>query len=350
MKNFIIILFALCSLSIFSQTKHENGPYKEYYDNGILKKEGLYKNDIKIGVWKNYYDTGQLKKIYTFSNDGQSSGIEENYSKNGNLISETKPSKNGGLIYKRFYDNGNLLLAYNLIPSENKKYFIKNGGYKEYYEDGALKIEGLYTDNELTFVWKQYYITGEKEWEVGYLNGYKQGTYKQFYKNGNLKVDGFHDLDLKSGDEKRYDSIGNLINTLKYKNGNLKKAINTANLEAVIVPDGVIERVPMYPGCESLLGNEAKKNCMAKEISSFVMSKFNTTFGKDLGLSGKQNIYVIFKIDKTGHVIDIQARAKHKALEAEAIRVIALLPKMTPGFQFGKPVIVPYSMPIIFVL
>jgi hypothetical protein len=106
----------------------------------------------------------------------------------------------------------------------------------------------------------------------------------------------------------------------------------------------------MYPGCESLLGNEAKKNCMAKEVSSFVMHKFNTTFGKDLGLSGKQNIYVIFKIDKTGHVIDIQARAKHKALEAEAIRVIALLPKMTPGFQFGKPVIVPYSMPIIFVL
>jgi hypothetical protein len=51
-----------------------------------------------------------------------------------------------------------------------------------------------------------------------------------------------------------------------------------------------------------------------------------------------------------GHVFDIRARAPHKALEAEAIRVIALLPKITPGFQFGEPVIVPYSLPIIFVL
>lgn len=350
MKNLFLLLFILSYLFAFSQAKHEDGPYKEYYDNGLLKKEGYYKNDNKVSSWKDYYDTGQLKKIYTFDNKGQLSGIEENYSINGNLISETKPAKGGGLLYKRIYDNGNIQLAYSLIPSKNKKHFIKNGGYKEYYENGVIKIESLYSDNELTFIWKQYYISGEKEWEVAYENGYKQGDYKQFYKNGNLKAEGFHDLDLKSGDEKSYDSIGNLINTLKYKNGNLKKATNTADLEAVSVPDGVIEKVPIYPGCEGLPGNEAKKNCMAKEVSSFVNSKFNGTFVKDLNLSGKQRINVIFKIDETGHVIDIRARAQHKALEAEAIRVIALLPKMTTGFQFGNPVIVPYSLPINFSL
>lgn len=350
MKNFIFLIFALYSLNVISQTKHEDGPYKEYYENGILKKEGYYKNDNKFSTWKDYYETGQLKKIYTFDKEGQSSGIEENYSINGNLISETKPAKGGGLLHKRLYDNGNIHIAYNLIPSENKNRFIKNGGYKEFYDNGTIKIESIYTNNELSLFWKQFYITGEKEWEVGYLNGYKQGVYKQYYKNGKLKTEGLHDLDLKSGDEKRYDSIGNLINTLKYKDGNLKKASNNDNLEETIVPDGIIEKVPIYPGCESLVGNESKKNCMAKEVSSFVVSKFNTTFGKDLTLKGKQRINVIFKIDKTGQVFDIQARAPHKALEAEAIRVIALLPKMTPGFQFGKSVIVPYSIPIIFVL
>lgn len=350
MKNFIFLIFALFSLNVISQTKHEDGPYKEYYKNGILKKEGYYKNEKKFSTWKDYYETGQLKKIYTFDNEGQSSGIEENYSINGNLISETKPAKGGGLLYKRLYDNGNIQLAYSLISSNNKRRLIKNGGYKEYYENGALKIESLYTDNELTFIWKQYYITGEKEWEVGYLNGYKQGVYKQFYKNGKLKTEGLHDLDLKSANEKRYDSIGNLINTLKYKDGNLKKATDSKNLEEIIIPDGVVEKVPIYPGCESLVGNEAKRNCMAKEVSSFVVSKFNTAFGKDLTLKGKQRINVIFKIDKTGQVFDIQARAPHKALEAEAIRVIALLPKMTPGFQFGKPIVMPFSIPIIFVI
>ena len=150
MKNLFVLLFALSSLFAFSQAKHEDGPYKEYYENGILKKEGYYKNDNKFSTWKDYYDTGQLKKIYTFDNEGESTGVEENYSINGNLISETKPAKGGGLIYKRIYDNGNIQLAYSLIPSKNGKRFIKNGGYKEYYENGALKIESLYTDNELS--------------------------------------------------------------------------------------------------------------------------------------------------------------------------------------------------------
>ena len=68
----------------------------------------------------------------------------------------------------------------------------------------------------------------------------------------------------------------------------------------------------------------------------------------DLGLSGRQRISVIFKIDRTGSVIGVRARAPHPRLEKEAVRVINLLPKMKPGRQRGKAVIVPYSLPIIF--
>ena len=57
---------------------------------------------------------------------------------------------------------------------------------------------------------------------------------------------------------------------------------------------------------------------------------------------------MIFKIDKNGNVTGVRARAPHKSLEDEAIRVIRLLPKMKPGLQDGKPVVVPYSLPIIF--
>ena len=68
----------------------------------------------------------------------------------------------------------------------------------------------------------------------------------------------------------------------------------------------------------------------------------------DLGLSGRQRINVIFKISKTGDITGIRARAPHPGLEKEAARVIGLLPKMKPGKQRGKPVNVPYSLPIIF--
>ena len=51
---------------------------------------------------------------------------------------------------------------------------------------------------------------------------------------------------------------------------------------------------------------------------------------------------------KTKHSAQQRARAAHKNLEKEAIRVIKLLPIFKPGIYDGKKVIVPYSLPIIF--
>ena len=117
--------------------------------------------------------------------------------------------------------------------------------------------------------------------------------------------------------------------------------------EDIDVPFSVIENVPIFPGCESG-NNSAKRDCMSQKISQFVNKKFNTDLAGDLGLTGRQRINVIFKIDKTGSVVGIRARAPHPGLEKEAVRVIGLLPKMKPGKQRGKPVNVPYSLPIIF--
>ncbi|MDU8886638.1 energy transducer TonB [Yeosuana sp. MJ-SS3] len=117
--------------------------------------------------------------------------------------------------------------------------------------------------------------------------------------------------------------------------------------EDIEVPFAVIENVPIYPGCESG-NNDAKKKCMSEKIAQFVNRKFNTDLASDLGLSGRQRINVIFKIDKNGDIVGVRARAPHPKLEAEAARVINLLPKMKPGKQRGKAVTVPYSLPILF--
>lgn len=113
------------------------------------------------------------------------------------------------------------------------------------------------------------------------------------------------------------------------------------------VPFAIIENVPVFPGCERG-NNENKRKCMSEKIAKFVQRKFNTDLAGDLGLTGRQRISVIFKIDKIGNVTGVRARAPHPRLKEEAIRVISLLPKMEPGLQKGKPVIVPYSLPIIF--
>lgn len=118
--------------------------------------------------------------------------------------------------------------------------------------------------------------------------------------------------------------------------------------EDIEVPFTVIENVPVFPGCEKEKSNTAKRDCMSQKISDFVNKKFNTDLAGELGLSGRQRISVMFKIDKNGDIVNVMARAPHPGLEKEAKRVIGLLPKMQPGKQRGKPVTVPYSLPILF--
>jgi len=117
--------------------------------------------------------------------------------------------------------------------------------------------------------------------------------------------------------------------------------------EDIEVPFAFIENVPTFPGCEKG-NNAAKKKCMSNKITKFVQRKFNAELAGELGLTGKQRISVVFKIDKNGNVIDVRSRAPHPRLEKEAARVINLLPKMKPGKQRGEPVKVSYTLPIIF--
>ena len=117
--------------------------------------------------------------------------------------------------------------------------------------------------------------------------------------------------------------------------------------EDIEVPFAIIENVPVFPGCERG-DNEKKRKCMSDKINKLVQRRFNTDLATDLGLSGRQRITVVFDIDKSGNVTGIRARAPHPRLEKEAERVVGLIPKMLPGKQRGKAVIVKYSLPIVF--
>ncbi|MDP2067628.1 MAG: energy transducer TonB [Lutibacter sp.] len=129
------------------------------------------------------------------------------------------------------------------------------------------------------------------------------------------------------------------------------KEMVTVKEEEEVVEDVafvVIENVPIYPGCKG--NNSELRACFSDQITKFVAEKFNAELASELGLTpgSIQKIFVVFKIDKNGYITDINARAPHKKLQEEAIRVINLLPKMTPGMQRGKPVGVKYGLPIVF--
>lgn len=114
------------------------------------------------------------------------------------------------------------------------------------------------------------------------------------------------------------------------------------------VPFVFVEQVPIFPGCEDLKDNDARKKCMTEKIDAFVRNEFNTEVGTEAGVSGVSRIIVVFKINEFGKVTDIQSRAPNILLEKEAERVIKMLPQMEPGMQRNRPVRISYSLPIVF--
>ncbi|PHS10803.1 MAG: blaR1 peptidase M56 family protein [Kordia sp.] len=114
------------------------------------------------------------------------------------------------------------------------------------------------------------------------------------------------------------------------------------------VPFTVIDKVPIYPGCDENATSEELKKCFSIGIATHINKNFNTDIAKTLNLVGKQKIFIGFKVDEYGQLKQVKARAPYKALAIEAERVINTLPVLKPGMHNGKAVTVAYSIPVIF--
>lgn len=114
--------------------------------------------------------------------------------------------------------------------------------------------------------------------------------------------------------------------------------------EDISVPFAVIEDVPIFPGCE---GASDKKACFQEQMQKHIRKHFRyPEIAQEMGVQGRVN--VMFVIQRDGSIGSIRMRGPDKNLEAEALRIIELLPDMTPGKQRGRAVKVPFSIPITF--
>lgn len=122
-------------------------------------------------------------------------------------------------------------------------------------------------------------------------------------------------------------------------------------VEDLDIPFSVIEDVPIFPGCEGekSKGAKALRDCFQSEMFKHINKNFRyPEISQEMGVQGK--VYVNFVIQKDGSIGSVRMRGPDKNLEAEAARIIAKLPKMTPGKQRGRAVRVPFSIPITFKL
>ena len=97
----------------------------------------------------------------------------------------------------------------------------------------------------------------------------------------------------------------------------------------------VVEQMPEFPG-----GMGEAMKFLAKNI------KYPAS-AQQAKIEGR--VIVQFVVDKDGSISDVKiARGVSPDLDAEAMRVVSLMPKWNPGKQRGKAVSVKYTMPIMF--
>lgn len=125
-------------------------------------------------------------------------------------------------------------------------------------------------------------------------------------------------------------------------------SLNITSQEQQAVLFNILDKVPVFPGCEGEGTLEGLKDCFALNMRKHISENFNTALADNIQLKGVIKIYTKFIIDENGAVTGMNVRAAHPDLVTEVERVLQTLPRLTPGEKDGKPVSVKYILPIAF--
>lgn len=193
------------------------GIWKSYYESGKVKSEGARKNNQPDGPWKFYNSEGILTGEYIYV-DGKKSGKQIQYYNTGKIKSEEnlKDGVRDGL-YKEYGENGTIAKQ---VPYLNG---VENGIAKEFAEDGRIVTISTFKDGYLK---REERINGVDKF------GFKQGLWKDFYDNDALKTEAQYRDDKRNGSYKEYALNGTITKNEKYKNGDLViEKVNKVKLE-----------------------------------------------------------------------------------------------------------------------
>lgn len=128
--------------------------------------------------------------------------------------------------------------------------------------------------------------------------------------------------------------------------------VRDLEFENTTIPFAVVEQVPLFGSCEKI-EKTLQRECFQKEIKKHIEKHLKyPEEAKENKIEAR--VITVFEIDKNGKVANLRVRGKkseyQSLFEAEAKRIIEVLPQFSPGLQRGKPVIVAYSIPITFKL
>lgn len=221
-KAFVFKNGRIIGKGIVDKLGEKQGKWKEYYDFGVLKAEGEYLNDKRIGLWKYYHPNKKLEQIGKFNRKGESVGEWKWYYPDGSIRKEEVFIKGvlDGPYVEYFRDSTILMQGEYFNGSREGFWTISVHGYKQ---------EGEYLEGMRTGTWKHYYPDGQLAFKGSYVDGIPDSKHIWYHKNGKRKKQGSYIVGMREGTWNYYNYEGQLILTIRYENG-IEKEYNAVRI------------------------------------------------------------------------------------------------------------------------
>lgn len=215
---------------IITEQGEKTGPWKEYFENGVLKAEGLYDHDVKTGPWTFFHRNGVVEQIGTYDSLGRTIGEWKWYysSKILQRRENFKEGKADGLMTE-FDALGKVVVEGNYYRGE------EDGEWR--YEVGDHLEEGEYIEGMREGEWISYYANGDVKFEGKFIEDNPHGEHLWYWDNGKLKDKGNYIMGRKHGEWVTYNYDGSPFLVITYENG-IEKKYDGVKIESEYIVEG----------------------------------------------------------------------------------------------------------------
>lgn len=223
------------AINRYDEQRQKQGVWIEFHANRSPAVEGLYRNDLKNGYWKYYQSNGNLIRVEKWVNGELQEAAQEVAKVDIKRKIDPQTGKlafkgayqngvptgvhrfynaEGEVVEAKIYDRGTLLFE-GIVDEEGRK----QGPWKHFYPDGALKAEGAYRNDEKYGPWKYFYPDGSLEQEGSYLRGLPDGFWVWYHPNGQEWREEEYVMGKEDGPSLEYDKEGQIIAQGEYIEG-----------------------------------------------------------------------------------------------------------------------------------
>lgn len=295
----------------------KDGYFEWYHSNGKLKCKGNFAKNRIVGELLWFDENGNLK-------------AKDNYRLSKQIMTKTC-----------FYDDEMILtdsiFAKHIAYCTYKDTISNRGTMRVTTISGHIESECEFSDiknQKREGISKFYFNNGQLKSSTEYVDGVLHGEELLYHDNGQLKSSAKYLQGKINGEVTRFYSSGQLRRKDYFEKGYFMKG-NCYTATGQDTTHFAYETNPEYPGGES-------------ELLKFIF--LNVKYPKEAKrkqLGGR--VLIGFTIDKNGIVKDQHViKSVDPLLDNEALRIISLLKKWSPGKQDGEKIDVGYVLPFSF--